>query len=410
MSALVALLLVLVLPSAAGTVLLSRPARDDRSDPAPELLLARGVACGLATWLLGSAVLARTVGLTATSAWVWASVIGAASVGVLLLPRYGPQVRAVLAPAGRRFAVVAGLTAVIYAPLGYAVVRTSWSPLGSTPWYYYGLARQVADAGAIPGSSTEFGTTTTFLNDYHAFTTGTAMLLVQHPGGPITVITIITLVGVLLLGLGAVALTTALGAGRGGALLAVPVAIATGIATTRLAGYRPEGFALGMGLLLVAVGIDWLRSRDWPALVAAALLASALSQVHGIAAVTAGVMLTAAAITFLVLGPWREQAVRSGIALGVLLAAVLVTGLAFREASGTATSSGLVDQGGLADPSWEFYRAARGEPPSMPPSNVHMVLDALRALYAWSQWWLIPAVLLAMFGLWLRRRDRKSVV
>src|SRR5262245_62087158 len=137
MSALASLLLVLVLPSAAGMVLLSRPARDDRADVAPELLLARGLACGLATWLLGSAILARTVGLSTSSAWVWASAIGAASVVVLLLPRYRPQLRAVFGPVGRRFAVVAGLTALLYAPLGYAVVRTSWSPLGSTPWYYY---------------------------------------------------------------------------------------------------------------------------------------------------------------------------------------------------------------------------------------------------------------------------------
>ncbi len=43
----------------------------------------------------------------------------------------------------------------------------------------------------------EFGTSTTsFLNDYHLFTTGTAMLLVQHPGGPITVITLVTLLSI----------------------------------------------------------------------------------------------------------------------------------------------------------------------------------------------------------------------
>ena len=91
MSALAALLLVLVLPSAAGVVLLSGATREDRPPASPELVAARGVACGLAAWLLGSGILARTVGLTAPWAWTWSGVIGAASLVVLLLPRHRPQ-------------------------------------------------------------------------------------------------------------------------------------------------------------------------------------------------------------------------------------------------------------------------------------------------------------------------------
>jgi hypothetical protein len=300
MSALAGLLLVLVLPALAGAVLLSGPPRStsgESDDPAaPDLTLARGLACGIATWLLGSGILARTVGLTATSAWVWDGLVAAASLVVLLLPTYRSRLRAVLGPVGRRLAEVGGLTALVFLPLGYAILRTSWSPLGSTPWYYYGLARQVADLGSIPATSIEFGTTTPFLNDYHLFTTGTAMLLVQHPGDPMTVITTVNLIGVLLLGIGTVAVTTALGASRGAALLAVPVAIGAGIGPLRLAAYRPEGFALGVALLLVALGIDWLQTRRRGSLVAAALLAATLSQVHGIAALTAGVLVAAAAM------------------------------------------------------------------------------------------------------------------
>ena len=133
------------------------------------------------------------------------------------------------------------------------IVHASWSPLGSTPWYYYGLARQVAENGSLPATSVEFGTATPFLADYHLFTTGTAMLLLQHPDGPITVITVVTLVGVVALGLGAVALARVLGAGRVSALLAVPFAVGAGIAPLRLAAYRPEGFAIGLTLL----GVGW---------------------------------------------------------------------------------------------------------------------------------------------------------
>ena len=75
-------------------------------------------------------------------------------------------------------------------------------------------------------------------------------------------------------------------------------------------------------VLLVALSIDWLRRKDWQSLVAAALLAATLSQVHGIAALTAGVLVAAAAVVFLIRGDRREQLKRSGIALVALLGAV----------------------------------------------------------------------------------------
>jgi hypothetical protein len=405
MSALAGILLVFALPAVAGALVLSGPSTVASAKIRPDVAVSRGVACGVATWLLGSGLLTRTVGLSATSAWVYDAVVAAVSLVVLLLPRHRKRLRAVLVPAGRRLVEVGALTALVFLPLGYAIVLTSWSPLGSTPWYYYGLARQVADAGSIPSTSIEFGTTTPFLNDYHLFTTGTAMLLVQHPGGPITVINLVTLIGLLLLGLGAVALTSALGAGRVTALLAVPFVVAAGIAPLRLAAYRPEGFAIGLTLLLVALGIDWLHGRDWRSLVPAALLAATLSQVHGIAAITAGVMVASAALVSVVRGPRREQLRRTGIALAALLGAVVVAGLVFREASGTVHAGGLVDRGGLADPTWEFYRAARGRSPSIPTSNVSMMGDAVRQLYDWQVWWIVPALLLASFGLWRQRRD-----
>jgi hypothetical protein len=413
MSLLAALVLVLVLPAVAGAVLLSGPTTDAAAGRAdgtvrvarPDLLVARGIACGVATWLLGSGLLTRTVGLSATSAWVWDAAAAALSVLVLLLSRNRARVRAVLGPVGRRIAEVGALSALVFLPLGRAIVHTSWSPLGSTPWYYYGLARQVADVGSIPSMSLEFGTSTTFLDDYHLFTTGTAMLLVQHPAAPITVITTITLLGVLFLGLGSVALTSALGARRSTSLLAVPIVIAAGIAPLRLAAYRPEGFALGLALVLVALGVDWLRERDPRSLVAAGLLAATLSQVHGITALCAGVLITAAALVSLAGGQRREQLRRIAIALVTLIAGVAVAALVFHEASGTVHAGGLVDRGGLADPTWEFFRAARGDPSSMPPSNLAMIEQSVRQLYSWQKWWMIPTLLLACYGLWRHRAD-----
>ena len=348
MSALVALLLVLVLPALAGTVVLS-DAPETSPEPGParpptphDIVLSRGLACGIATWLIGSGILTRTVGLTSTSAWAWDGVVAGASVVVLLVPRQRTRLRAVLRPLGRRFAATGALTALVFAPLGYAIVHTSWSPLGSTPWYYYGLARQVADVGSIPATSVEFATTTPFLNDYHLFTTGTAMLLVQDPRAPITVVTIVTLISVLLVSLGAVAVASALGAGRRAALVAIPSVLASGIAAIRLAAYRPEGLGLGLALMILALSLDWFRRGDRRSLAAAAVLVATLSQVHGIAAVVTGVMVVSVALASLVRGPRKEQLRRAGIALTSYVVAVAVVGLAFREASGTATAGGLV--------------------------------------------------------------------
>jgi hypothetical protein len=218
MSLAAALLLGLVLPTVAGTVALSGPRRDGAPSPV-DIVLARGLACGLAVWLLGSGLLTRTVGLTGTSSWVWDGGVAVASVVTLLLPRHRAQLRGVLAGPGRRFAEVTGLAVVVFAPLWWAIARTTWSPLGSTPWYYYGLAQQVADAGSIPSTSVEFGTATPFLNDYHLFTTGTAMLLTQYGGGPITVVNTVALLSALTLALGTAALTSSLGAGRFATLL-----------------------------------------------------------------------------------------------------------------------------------------------------------------------------------------------
>src|SRR5690348_1078287 len=106
MSALVALLLVLVLPTLAGVVALSEDPEPGQDTPLLgwDVALSRGLACGISAWLLGSGLLARTVGLTASSAWIWDAAVAAASVAVLALPRQRARLGAVVRPAGRRLA------------------------------------------------------------------------------------------------------------------------------------------------------------------------------------------------------------------------------------------------------------------------------------------------------------------
>jgi hypothetical protein len=118
MSALAGLVLVLVMPAMAGAVLLSGPDRPAAGEPddTPDRALSRGLACGVATWFLGSGLLTRTVGLTATSAWVWDALVATVSLVVLLLPRNRPRLRTVLGPVGRRVAEIGGLTALVFLP------------------------------------------------------------------------------------------------------------------------------------------------------------------------------------------------------------------------------------------------------------------------------------------------------
>ena len=70
--------------------------------------------------------------------------------------------------------------------------------------------------------------------------------------------------------------------------------------------------------------------------------------------------------------------------LGALLARVVVTGPGLPRGLRHRHAGGLVDRGGLADPTWEFFRAARDEAPSMPPSNLALVEQSIRELYEWS--------------------------
>ena len=147
MSAIAGLVLVFVSAGIGGRC--ARLARVASRDTSADVLIGRGVACGLTTWLLGSGLVTSTVGLSTSAAWVWCVAVGAASVVVLLVPAKPRPLARAGGAVGSRLAETVGLTALVYLPIAFVVVRTSWSPLGSTPWYYYGLARQVAEAGSI---------------------------------------------------------------------------------------------------------------------------------------------------------------------------------------------------------------------------------------------------------------------
>ncbi|HET6560436.1 MAG TPA: DUF6541 family protein [Marmoricola sp.] len=350
------------------------------SDEAPPrgTLVAHCLGSAVVVWLLAAGVLARTVGLDATSVWCAAGLLLVASSVLLAQSR----TRAVLSHALPELGYLAALVAlsfVVWLPVGLVVLETSWAPVGPTSWYYWGLAEQIADAGHVPATSLEWGTTVSFLDDYKLFSAGTAALLVV--GGGFSAVQLVTVLAVPLVGGGTALLVRALGVGPVASLAAVPFAVGTGIGVRRLTAYRPESLGIGITLLLVAVCLNWLRHGHRGSLGLAVCLAACLAQVHGIALLVGGALLVAATLVLVVEGvPGVLK--RAAIAAAALATGTLVLGVVFGGASGAVHAGGLADVAGPADPTWEFIRATRGDPTSQPPSNLDLVSGVLRGAYA----------------------------
>jgi hypothetical protein len=149
-----ALLLCLVLPGLAGGVLLSWSSDDPGR---PGALIMRGLSCGVAAWLISSGLVERTVGITTTSSWIIAAILGVASIVVLALPRSREVLRHAGGEAGY-FAGIVVVTVLTWLPVALLILRTTWGLIGSTPWYYLSLAQRVADVGHVPSTATEWGT------------------------------------------------------------------------------------------------------------------------------------------------------------------------------------------------------------------------------------------------------------
>ena len=362
MTAALALLLCLVLPGIAGGVLLSWSSDDPTR---PGALVLRSVSAGVSAWLLSSGLLERTVGITKTSAWVMEGLLGVASVAVLLLPRSRAVLRSALGEAGY-FASLVVVTAVAWLPMG--ALLTSRRPgvlLGSTPWYYWSLAQQVADAGRVPATATEWGTTLPFLADYRLFSDGTALMLAQ--GGDFDVRAIA--------GGGhrvrhAARVRRRLVGQRAGLGAASPRSWLRrwqwqpGSARCASRRTAPKALGLGLSLLMVACFLDWFRRGERASLVAGCLLGVTLANVHGIALLggSGDAGRGGRGHAFLVAECVGTSSACWARALA-LLAQRGAGGTGAGRPSGASQVGKLGNRSGLADPTWDFIRAIRGHLP-----------------------------------------------
>ena len=404
---LLTLVAVVVLPGLAGglTVGLAfgRVTTRDGGSP-PEVVVAACLAAGLAAWLLTAGLLVRTVGITATSTRTAAVVVAVASVGVLVLPNVR-RAWGVLIPAVRWAGAAALLALLAWAPVGFLMWGTDSGTVASTPWYYWGLASQLAEAGTFPAASVEFATQVPYLADYPLYTGAEAMLMTGlAEGAQPAVLNLMTMVAVITLGTGAALLARTWGATPTASLVAAPLAVATGVGVLRLLGSRPEGFALGLSLLVVVLVVDWLRSRDVASLWWGSVLAAVVAQVHGIAFVVTGLLLVAAAVTLWTQRrSWGLVATAAGTALG-MLGVVAALGLAMGRVSGSSTSAGIADVAGGQDPTWVFRQLVRAREPGPPPSRLDLLEYGFERLY--DPWTVPVAVLMATLVVALLVRAR----
>lgn len=400
-----AALLVWLLPGL-GLAVFVHGLRNPEGEATPGLF-AQVMAASLATWLLTAGLLAETVGLTYELAWVSTLVLDVWAVALLLLPSSRRVLRRCWRELGWGLGVLL-LGAAVWLPVGLVVFQTWWAPLGGTSWYYWDLAVQTARAGSLPATSVEFGTTVPFLRDYPFFTSGTAFLVQQVPEAQAHVVReVVTTIAALYAAAGSAVLARAFGAGRLASLVAVPLGIGTGLAAFKLTAYRPEGFAIGLVLLAVALVVDGLERRDPRSVGWGVVTTALLAQVHGIALVGTAVFLVAACVALVL----RERSWR-------FVGQVALTGVAVAAATGllalaTGGLSGAVHEGGIAnvsgsdDPTWEFVQAAKGRPPSTPPDQLELLRSGLRAMYEQATWWALGAAGVSLVVLLLTRSVRQ---
>lgn len=391
-----------LLPGLAGAVLLTPRG----GVPSVGKASATFVATGICSLLLLAGVTETAVGVTTASVAVGAVLVGLASVAVVALPRRRAVLLATLRDF-RQLGLITLVATVTWAPMAVLNLMSTEGPPRSTPWYYWGLAEAVLVDGRVPETTVEFGQVLPTLDDYHLFTVATAWLMRAAGGSAdVAALVVMLVLAVLSLATGATFLAQALGAGPLVSLLAAPLALGTGLGTVRLSAYRPEAFGMGLCVLLAAfVALALRRRDDWRPVVVSALLAAVLSQVHGIALVTSAALCVGVALALWPrTGSVRAHLRRGALTAGALVLAILMVGVLIGGPSGAGQTDGMLDVGGIDDPTWEFVRAITAQPPSEPPTNLAIAESALRSMYRDTWWWVVPLLVAALAVALLRFR------
>ena len=391
----VALVTWILLPGVATAAVVCREA----SPVAPVRVLTVGVASGLSVWFLGSEFLARLDLMTTTGAVVATAVVGVASLVVALGPGR-PGLRTLRRePLLLELVVMLAASVVVALPLLIIIAGRTDTLNGPTPWYYLDLAWAVAHVHGVPASSPEWATHLPFLDDYPAFTSGTALLLAVGGTKSMVAAQAVRIVTLVAVGAGAYLFARAVGATRAAAAVSLIVLFASTTYVGKLVSYRPEATGYALVFIVGALAKLWLDQRRNVDLVLATVALLALSEVHGIGWLFAALVVGGLAVGSVLFSDERRVALRAGFLLvGVLVAGWLVGNLALGSGLSGASKLGGLPPSDRGDPTWKFVSLVAGRLVARPaPSATDAARRGIsRGLAGLGAWWYFAVVVLVV--------------
>jgi hypothetical protein len=401
-----ALLAWVVLPGIATAAVVGRG-----SEPVqPVRVLSVALSSGLVVWFLGSEALARLNLMSSTGAVAATVVVAVASLGVIGGPGRPGLKLLRREPVLVELAVMLVASVVVALPLLVLVARRTDSLTGPTPWYYLDLARSVIQHHGVPATSPEWATRLPFLDDYPAFTSGTALLLAVGGVKSMAAAQAVRMLTLVAVGAGAYLFARAFGAARSAAAVSIVVLFVSTTYVGKLASYRPE--AAGYALVFVAgalakLWLDHRRNVDL-ALVTVALLA--LSEVHGIGWLFGAMIVGGLAVGYVIFSPERRAALRaSGLLVGFLIGGWLIGNLVLGGGLSGANKLGGLPPSNGGDPTWRFVNLVAGRiAPRPAPSATDAARKGMsRGFINLGAWWylvvVVVVVILLIVVAWIGR-------
>lgn len=336
---------------------------------------------GYCVILVGSGALAMAGLLTPEGFWLGGSLVTLLSVlGLAMKHRLRPARSVTRREVGL---VMLPIAVALLASLPVLVTvfdRPDALP-GSTPWYYWDLARQTAELGHFPDTSIEWGQEVPFIKDYPAFTAATAGLAASstkpHLLFAAHVFRIASAVGA---GLGIWYLSRVWGANRYGATSSVFLLMAIALFAAKLVSYRPESAGYLLMLAVPALAKRWLQGQEIIFLVVTSLGFATLAITHGIAWTMGAILLIATMASWFL---FSEDRVGSKLArVGAVLVTASVIWLAVASVlnsapAGTEHLVSLPDsESDVEDPTWAFQSLLLSGTVGRPPTVIDLADSA----------------------------------
>lgn len=340
----------------------------------------------------------------------------------------------------RRDLWLGGWLVVCSSPWWATAVAAGYPPADRLVWTYAVIGRQLAEAGGIPASVSEWGLSLRWLPDYLAFNLVSGAYEGVFGFVPAADALAAWRVPIVLLGLSLAFAVLRLWLSAGPALAGTALFGGSLAVLAKFNAYKPEALGIVLGLAALWLVVAGLRHRRPVWILLAGLLLGLDLAVHAIAATVLGLVVAGVAAaewgSGIVRGWVSDRAGRGGrpigsvartlVPLGWLTAAALAglllsmaVGVVFQGrplVASAAFEPTLVDG---RDPTWTFFLRSTGD--FREPEPPRPVLPLARGVTTpWeglnvasgTGWWFLAAVGVGVFFLLARRRwrDRAGVV